>query len=315
MNTDDHILQLPEWGELKSRYLWDAVQISDKESQNTIQLLFRRLPLGFHIAYIPKVKVDPAFHSMLPEIHRVCKQKNAIFLKVEPDYWEEEQQNMDIPVGFVNSSYAIQPQRTIVIDLVADDDAILSRMKQKTRYNIRLSKKKGVVVRKTEDVSLFFELMVETGSRDAFGIHSHEYFNDAYKLFHPIGACEIFVAEYESKALAAIMVFKHGKRAWYFYGASSNEHRNLMPTYLLQWEGMRWAKSQGCTEYDLWGVPDADLATLENEFMERSDGLWGVYRFKRGFGGDLKRADGPWDKVYKPILYKLYDLYVNLKKS
>jgi lipid II:glycine glycyltransferase (peptidoglycan interpeptide bridge formation enzyme) len=79
-----------------------------------------------------------------------------------------------------------------------------------------------------------------------------------------------------------------------------------MPTYLLQWEAMRWAKEQVCQTYDLWGVPDQDLRILEEKFTKRSDGLWGVYRFKRGFGGDLLRAAGPWDKVYQPVLYFLY---------
>jgi lipid II:glycine glycyltransferase (peptidoglycan interpeptide bridge formation enzyme) len=79
-----------------------------------------------------------------------------------------------------------------------------------------------------------------------------------------------------------------------------------MPTYLLQWEAMRWAKSRGCRTYDLWGVPDADRETLEDQFTERSDGLWGVYRFKRGFGGELVRTIGTWDRVYAPARYQIY---------
>jgi lipid II:glycine glycyltransferase (peptidoglycan interpeptide bridge formation enzyme) len=102
------------------------------------------------------------------------------------------------------------------------------------------------------------------------------------------------------------MVFARGPRAWYFYGASNDEERNRMPTYLLQWEAMRWAKARGCEEYDLWGVPDVDEATLEADFANRSDGLWGVYRFKRGFGGTLSRSVGAWDRSYLPLAYPLY---------
>jgi len=102
------------------------------------------------------------------------------------------------------------------------------------------------------------------------------------------------------------MVFSNGTRAWYLYGASSNEERNRMPTYLLQWEAMRWAKESGCKEYDFWGVPDAEHDELEADFKQRHDGLWGVYRFKRGFGGDLRRGAGPWDRVYNPLLYTFY---------
>ncbi|MBN2146769.1 MAG: peptidoglycan bridge formation glycyltransferase FemA/FemB family protein, partial [Anaerolineales bacterium] len=123
---------------------------------------------------------------------------------------------------------------------------------------------------------------------------------------HPRGNCELLIAEFDHEPLGALMVFTRGKRAWYFYGASSDLHRDRMPNYLLQWEAMRWARSQGCTEYDLWGVPDANLTTLEKQFTERSDGLWGVYRFKRGFGGELRRAASAWDRVYNSLLYRFY---------
>lgn len=82
-----------------------------------------------------------------------------------------------------------------------------------------------------------------------------------------------------------------------------------MPTYLLQWEALRWSAAQGCTSYDLWGVPDEDETVLEEQFEQRSDGLWGVYRFKRGFGGRLRRAAHAWDRVYQPLLYRLYLAY------
>ena len=105
------------------------------------------------------------------------------------------------------------------------------------------------------------------------------------------------------------MVFRHGPDAYYLYGASSNEERNRMPAYGLQWAAMQWARRQGCTRYDLWGIPDADAERLEAEFMERSDGLWGVYRFKRGFGGDIVRSIGAFDYVYNAPLYQMYRLY------
>ena len=88
-----------------------------------------------------------------------------------------------------------------------------------------------------------------------------------------------------------------------------------MPTYLLQWQAMRWAKARGCAEYDLWGVPDEEEATLEANFESRSDGLWGVYRFKRGFGGKLIRAPEAVDRVYSPFLYRLYLAYLNRRKT
>jgi lipid II:glycine glycyltransferase (peptidoglycan interpeptide bridge formation enzyme) len=161
-------------------------------------------------------------------------------------------------------------------------------------------------VRAWDDLPAFHRMMLVTGGRDAFGVHSLDYYRKAYDLFRPAGMAELLVAEYEGKPLASLVVFARGKRAWYFYGASSDEERNLMPTYLLQWEAMRWARSKGCIEYDLWGVPDEDEPTLEENFAQRNDGLWGVYRFKRGFGGELKRAAQALDRVYNPLLYRLY---------
>jgi lipid II:glycine glycyltransferase (peptidoglycan interpeptide bridge formation enzyme) len=170
-----------------------------------------------------------------------------------------------------------------------------------------------VEVKPSDDIEAYSNMMQITGQRDDFGVHSRDYYQRTYDLFHPLGMCELLMAEYESQPLAALMVFAQGERAWYLYGASNNQERNRMPTYLLQWEALRWAREKGCTQYDLWGVPDEEEEVLEAGFMNRSDGLWGVYRFKRGFGGEIKRAAGPWDKVYRPSLYNLYKLYFRFR--
>jgi lipid II:glycine glycyltransferase (peptidoglycan interpeptide bridge formation enzyme) len=192
------------------------------------------------------------------------------------------------------------------VNIKDPEEDILARMKQKTRYNIRLAEKKGVTIRAWEDVESFHKMLLLTGSRDGFGVHSQEYYQRAYDLLHPRQMGELLLAEYEGKPLAALFVACHGDRAYYLYGASTGEERNRMPTYLLQWEAMKWAKAHGCQEYDLWGVPDESEATLEQHFESRSDGLWGVYRFKRGFGGELKRAVQAMDKVYHPLFYWAY---------
>jgi lipid II:glycine glycyltransferase (peptidoglycan interpeptide bridge formation enzyme) len=149
-------------------------------------------------------------------------------------------------------------------------------------------------------------MLLLTGERDGFGVHSEKYYQRAYDLLYPKGMCELLLAEYEGKPLAALFVACHGDRAYYLYGASTDEERNRMPAYLLQWEAMKWAKARGCEEYDLWGVPDEGEETLEANFELRHDGLWGVYRFKRGFGGQLKRAAQAMDRVYNPLLYQVY---------
>ena len=304
-----HLLQMGEWGELKAGFGWKPVRFI-LDSETGAQILFRRLPLGLTLGYMPK----PVFSDQLSviddqfwrEVDLICKQNHAVFLKVEPDTWIDE---FDLQLStFKLSNHNIQPPRTIVISLKEDEEQILARMKPKCRYNIRLAEKKGVTIRTWDDLPAFHEMMTVTGGRTNFGVHTLEYYQRAYELFHPKGTCELLVAEYEDTPLAALMVFANpfGKRAWYVYGASNDEERNRMPTYLLQWEAIRWAKARGCEEYDLWGVPDENEETLEANFEKHHDGLWGVYRFKRGFGGEIKRASQALDKIYMPLLYKLY---------
>ncbi len=303
-----HLLQTGEWGELKSAFGWKPVRVIS--GNIGVQILFRRLPLGFTVGYIPKSVISDQSVSdqFWKEVDDVCRRHRAIFLKLELDLWDSSFIIHNAKRSFIISKHNIQPPRTIIIDIKDSEEAILARMKPKTRYNIRLAEKKGVTVRTSNDIESFHKMMTVTSGRDGFGIHSLEYYKRAYELLQPKDLGEILVAEYEGKSLAALFVARNGNRAYYLYGASTDEERNRMPTYLLQWEAMKWAKARGCEEYDLWGVPDEDEATLEANFETRHDGLWGVYRFKRGFGGALrvKRAAQAMDRVYNPLLYWAY---------
>ncbi|HEX9331253.1 MAG TPA: peptidoglycan bridge formation glycyltransferase FemA/FemB family protein [Anaerolineales bacterium] len=304
-----HLLQTGEWGELKSAFEWEAVRII-KDNAGA-QILFRKLPMGFTIGYIPKLvfseQLSVIGNSFWQEVDSICKGHHAILLKLEPDSWESGNfsQIRNYPL-LIASRHNIQPPRTIIVDIKDSEDEILARMKQKTRYNIRLAEKKDITVRAWDDIESFHKMMLLTGNRDGFGVHSLEYYQRAYELLHPKQMGELLVAEYDGKQLAALFVARNGNRAYYLYGASTDEERNRMPTYLLQWEVMKWAKVLGCEEYDFWGVPDEDEQTLESNFEKRQDGLWGVYRFKRGFGGQLKRAAQAMDRVYQPLLYWAY---------
>ncbi|MBS1250831.1 MAG: Lipid II:glycine glycyltransferase [Chloroflexi bacterium] len=306
-----HILQDAAWGDLKSEFGWEVEHVI--EGDVGAQVLFKSLPLGYTVAYIPRGPVAPQgwvsgqWGQFLEEVDGICQQKGAIFLKVEPDLWTGESAPAPAPPpGFRTSLQSIQPPRTITVDLTTDEDDILMRMKSKTRYNIRLAGRKEIEVTQSSRVEEFYELLSGTSDRADFGIHTLAYYQRILDLFEADGKCKIFTAKYKGQPLASVLVFARGQRAWYFYGASSREHRDRMPTYRVQWEAMRWAKERGCHSYDLWGVPDEDFETLEDHFLERHDGLWSVYRFKRGFGGELKRTRGPWDRVYKPMFYTLY---------
>lgn len=305
-----HLLQTGEWGELKSAFGWEAVRIVHQELG--MQILFRKLPLGFAIAYAPKpllrAQLSVSGERFWREVDSVCRQKRAIFLKIEPDLWHDTAVG-ELPITnyeLRTSPHNIQPARTLIVDIARTEDEMLARMKQKTRYNIRLAEKKGVTVRVWDDIPAFHKMLLVTGGRDGFGVHSLEYYRRFYELFHSKGMCELLLAEYEGRPLAALMVARSGKNAYYLYGASTDEERNRMPTYLLQWAAVKWATARGCETYDLWGVPDEDEAVLEANFEKRRGGLWGIYRFKRGFGGELRRAAQALDRVYNPLLYKLY---------
>ncbi len=315
-HPDAHILQSREWGELKSRFGWEAHPVIEGEA-GALALL-RRLPLGFSLAYIPRGPVPASERSLalvLPSVEKLLESRRVIALLVEPDLRDSPSSRSGLTnLNLQPSRLTIQPPRTIVVDLSGSENDILSRMKQKTRYNINLARRHGVQVRSSDDTLAFHQLMQETSARDEFAAHSHEYYRAAFNLFSGHNRVQLLFAESAGRRLAALMVFAMGRRAWYFYGASSSKSRQQMAPYLLQWEAMRWARSQGCASYDLWGVPDVDEQVLEGGFQARSDGLWGVYRFKRGFGGRVERTVGTWQRVYAPDPFRAMLLMLRLRR-
>jgi lipid II:glycine glycyltransferase (peptidoglycan interpeptide bridge formation enzyme) len=305
-HPEAHLLQTGDWGELKTAFGWKAERIVKNGSG--AQILFRSIPGGFSLGYIPKGPIGENWRDLMPEIDALCREQKAIFLKVEPDLWEDRESLSLFHEPGWKHSHPIQPRRTIFIPIAENEEHIMAAMKQKTRYNIHLAEKKEITVKVAEDLTAFQKMMTITGKRDGIGVHIESYYQKAYDLFHQTGKCDLLFAYYEGQPIAGIMVFAQGKTAWYMYGASTDVERNRMPTYLLQWEAIRWAKAKGCTQYDLWGIPDLDEDELEKVFTgkESHKGLWGVYRFKRGFGGKILRTVGSWDRIYYPSLYQLY---------
>ncbi len=191
-----------------------------------------------------------------------------------------------------------------MIDISGEPDAILAAMKPKWRYNIRLADRKGVRVRQgtLADIPKFYQLMQITSKRDRFRIHSPEYYHDTLSLLGDYAA--LFMAEHEGEALAGILVVSFGKEAIYLFGASSNEQRERMPMYALQWAGIEWARARGCIAYDLWGISDEKA---ENGSSMHGNTLpEGILRFKQGFGGNIVRYVGVYDLLLAPTKYKFY---------
>ncbi len=329
-----HALQSWAWGEFKSRWGWTAhpmaLMVGDKTLAAAL-LLKRKLPrLPFSILYVPKGPIldynDGSLRRvMLTELEKLAQKERAIFIKIDPDVvksWGVEEERPS-PVGskFVTelkqngwhySDSQVQFRNTVELDLTQSEEDLMAVMKSKTRYNIRLAGRKGVVVRvgTPDDFEMIAQLYQETAQRDGFGIRPLSYYLDAWNTFNEAGMAHTLIAEYEGEPLAAVILVKLGNKAIYMYGASTNKERNRMPTYLLQWEAIRWAKAVGCDVYDFWGAPD--------DFIE-SDTMWGVWRFKAGFNGQVVRHIGAWDYVKRPFLYWLYTTvipkYLDLLRS
>jgi lipid II:glycine glycyltransferase (peptidoglycan interpeptide bridge formation enzyme) len=201
--------------------------------------------------------------------------------------------------GWRFSGDQVQFRNTIVIDLSLSEDDLLAQMSQNTRRKVRTGEKRGVTIRagSTADLPVLYDLYRLTGERDGFLIRPPSYYEQAWRTFMEAGLAHALIAEFEGKPIAHVILFHFGRKCWYFYGASSNDERERMPNYLLQWEAMRWAKAQGYALYDMWGAPDV---------FEESDSMWGVYQFKRGFRGTVTRHIGAWDYTPYPLLYRAY---------
>ncbi len=316
------ILQTTNWARLKNRFGWTSHRVwlrKDGELVAGAQILYRSAAVGLvKMAYIPHGPLvdwddEEQVAVLLNQIDHSVYERGASILKMEPLLWQSEAMSAKWQAiceqhNLLPDTDTIQPPNTILVDLRPSPDEILANMKQKTRYNIRLAAKKDVAVRQgsLDDIPAFNKLMRQTGERDEFGVHTPMYYHAAFEIFEPNNQVALFLAEYGGRPLAGVMVFVLGDMAAYLYGASSNEERQRMPTYAVQWAAMEWAKAQGCRWYDLWGVPDAPEEELEASFTERHDGLWGVYRFKRGFGGQIQRTIGATDRIYNKLVYKLY---------
>ncbi len=313
-----HILQSPHWYALKTEFGWQGTPVRLPQTSIETHVLYRRLPFGLKIAYVPK---GPNLNWQnttiategLQKLVTVARQPGVIFLKIEPDApAQPDITPMLAKIGF-RRGRTIQPPATILVDISPPEAQILARMKSKTRYNIRLAGKKGVTVRTgtAADLPQFQQLMEVTARRDGFGVHSAAYYRAVWRHFPPETRA-LLIAEFAGEPLAALMVFAWDGTAYYLYGASGDAQRNKLPTYLLQWEAMRWAKAHGCHTYDLWGIPNAPVDELERDFLTRRDGLWGVYRFKRGFGGQAVYSPGAFDWVYSKPLYWAFTTFTAL---
>ncbi|MFH2034441.1 MAG: peptidoglycan bridge formation glycyltransferase FemA/FemB family protein [Candidatus Margulisiibacteriota bacterium] len=314
------ILQTYGWGEVKKRQGWTPIRLAIVEGNNIlagVQLLKRNLPyVGRSIFYAPRGPVvdfgsEDMLDTLLRAIEAEAKKHKAILLKIDPEIEEGEKSIFRLLMnhGFCQQKKQIQPRTTIYLDLTKGLKDLLKSFEEKTRYNIRLSAKKGVTVREfsnEEGVNIFYEIYKETSSRDNFLIHKRSYYEKIKEELVDRGMAQIFIAYLGEEPIAGVFTFTCGPRIWYMYGASSNEYRNVMPNHALHWHVIQWAKACGYKVYDLWGIPSDP---------KPGHPLWGVYRFKKGFNGEVVKLVGACDLVYDPFYNFIFNGALGLYKN
>jgi lipid II:glycine glycyltransferase (peptidoglycan interpeptide bridge formation enzyme) len=314
------LLQSWEWGDFKSEFSWKPFRLAVVENNNWLlaaSVLCKALPLSKSFLYIPEGPAfakasagKPALKLLLSKIKEIAERENAIFLKIEPFLPNStiQQINNLTDLGFRKSFEDIQPDHRLWIDLTKSKEEILDEMKHKGRYNIKLAQRKGVIIKETNDpkmLDVFYSLYAQTGKRDRFSIRPKIYFQKLFDMFIKTGYAKLFIAFFKKQPLAAIVVTCFGKYTNYLYGASSLEHRELMASYLIQWEAIKKAKEKGCQIYDFGAIAPTEIRHPWS----------GLREFKMKFGGRQVDLPGCYDLVYKPLWYSLFKAIEKIRRK
>ncbi len=287
--------------------MYDSAPSVETMPVAAVQILWRSWPGGLRTGYAPKGpfvcsggdnrRIFSA--SIIPSLLHQFGDVRTPQLRIEPPITDSHRLSLSFGrSGARRAIHHIQPQHTVLVDLQPPEDEILRRMESKTRYNIRLAQRRGVIIREgtgDSDVDTFLNLHEETVERDAYHAHGRDYLRRFLTRFG--NAATLYLASVAGEDVAGIVVVIHGGDAIYLYGASGNRHRQHMPNYLLQWEAMRRAKHAGCKTYDMWGTSPPGAV---------DDAKFGLYRFKHGFG-QYRVWTGCWD-IPTAFWYPLYRL-------
>ncbi len=311
------LLQSFEWGELKRAGGWRPIRLAVEDGDrivSAISILKRRLPrVNKCIFYAPRGPVcdfsgsPEILSTLLTGVRERAAREGAILLKIDPPIRVEDAAPPFERMGFTKIADqdgfgGIQPRCVMTLDLRPTLDEILAGCKPKWRYNIRLAEKKGVKVRSDctrDDLKVFYQVLLETAKRDRFLVRGYEYYEQMWTHLVEPGYARLFLTEYEGQVIAGALSFIFGDKCWYTYGASSNEHRNVMPNHLMQWRMIEWAKESGCVIYDFRGVSP-------RKESDPDDHLQGLNRFKEGFGAEFVEYIGEFDLPYSKPWYWLW---------
>ena len=299
------------WGKQKPMWQWDAIAVRGEDGaiRGSLAVMTRKVPgIGRTLMYGcrgPVCDLDDreTFSQLLDGAKVLAKKYKSYVIKIDPDVPSSNTafSSMLQSFGFRakeggKNFEAIQPRYVFRLNVEGKtEEELLANFHQKWRYNIRLAERKGVTVRicGKEMVPAFSDLMLTTGVRDGFVTRKPEYF--AAMLDNLGEHARLYMAfDPNDTPTAGTLAIHYGDKVWYLYGASSNEHRNLMPNYLLQWRMIQWAVETNCRIYDFRGV-SGDVS--------EDNPLYGLFRFKQGFGGDFTEFVGEMDLVLSPVIY------------
>jgi len=284
-----NLLQSKAWEEFEKSQGFKTFWIDDA------LLIKNNLPKGKCYLFCPRGPKETT-KEFLGKTIELAKKENAIFIRIEPI------SNIQYPISSLIKTINLNPANTLILDLTKSEGALLSEMKQKTRYNINLAKKKGVEIEVTTDpekAKIFFDIMKQTSKRDKFGVHSLKHYEKMLEVLGPKKIIQLYLAKYDGKYIAANIVSFFGNTVSYLHGASANEYRNVMAPYLLQWQAIKDAKKGDYRYYDFWGIAPDDSPKHP----------WaGVTRFKKGFGGEQVDLPGTYDVVISKKWYATYKI-------
>ena len=297
-----HLLQSYEWGELKHGLGWKPVRLTlerDGELAGSGQFLFYSTPgVPGGMLYCPKGPWlpwddDGAVRAFLDGMVEVAERYNAHTVKIEPEVREEQQDVKEHlrAFGFEKFRWNVNHKATLTIDLSQSEEDLMKNMKKSTRYGVRRAGKEGVeVVEDNSRAALdrFWRMHGALVERKDFWSRPYSYYEALWQALEKAGRAHLFFAEHEGDRPAAAMVFTFGHKGVYMLGVSTREKSKITPANLLQWEIMKWAKENGITHYDMWGVPPLDK-------LDEDHPLYGVYKFKAGFGSELVDFVGTLD--------------------
>lgn len=320
-----HVLQSHQWGEFKRDQGWSPLRLvleKNGEIAGAGQFLLRStLPaVPGKLMYAPKGpwldwEDEEAVRAFFEGAAAVARREGAHTLKIEPEVYNERDGIRDMlgRLGFAKARYDLNFDATVLMDLSPSEDQLLVNMSGKTtRYNVRFAGRKGVEVSEPGDFDWAFEtfwkwLAELSEQKEGYELRrSRDYYRRMMEAMSSSDQGRFFFAFHEDKPLTMVYNFIFGHKMWFMLGASDRENRKLKPTYLLQWEVMRWARERGVTHYDMVGIP-------KREDRNEEDPYYGVYKFKKGFGGDVVEFIGCMDLPIKPRLaaawYRLEPLY------